>query len=169
MHNGGLEYEYRSGISSLLVLDDTIDILYLTVLFKPFDPFYDSYNEMMGRLANGGFLNYLDDSFENSTGLKRMLDKTGPQVLTIEHLMIGFQFFMAALAVSLIGFIVEITFVRGKKLTIVKTKLWRYIVKYLKPKQDKYRTRNMKKKKALNEKCRTNAKKTTTDQKQDNQ
>lgn len=101
------QFGYRSGVSSLLVLKEAIETVFVATQFVPFDPFYELYYEMMSRLADGGFLSYWNDLHTNPRGQKQKIDKIGPQVLTIEHLMIGFQICLTAAAVSMIAFLAE--------------------------------------------------------------
>lgn len=149
------DFIYRSGISSLLVLHQAIETLLHVVLFVPFDPFYELYNKMMGRLANGGFLNYWFDLEVNPRGFNVKIDKIGPQVLTMEHLQIGFQICLVALAVSAIIFATEIALKSYKWcLPNVKAKVHQKMDKLLKPKLQKYQTRKYAKDAIQNKNCR---------------
>lgn len=146
LHRGQITTDYRSGVSSILVLNEKIETLFHLVMFLPFDPFFEAYNILMGRLANGGFLNYWFDNVINPKGVIVKIHKIGPQVLTMEHLMIGFQIFLIAIAISGIAFSAEISrsFLQNFKLNI-ETKICQKVYNLLKPKQQKYRSEKFKK------------------------
>lgn len=114
---------YRSGFSSLLILEESIETLFLANNVPPFSPFYELFNRVMGELADGGLLTYWNDMDINPRGLKMKADIIGPQVLTMEHLMIGFQIYLIAIVLCVLTFGVEIGMkcVMNKKSLRVKT------------------------------------------------
>lgn len=65
-------------------------------------------NNLLINLASGGILNYWLNFETNPSGIDRKNDGVGPQVLTVDHLMMGFQIFLAALLISLIAFVGEV-------------------------------------------------------------
>lgn len=107
IHNDYVNF-YRGGVSSLLILKEPIRNALMALAFKPFNLFYDAINRMMGELANGGFINYWLDSMNNIRGLTLKVDNIGPQVLTMEHLMIGFQICLATATSGMIVFGAEV-------------------------------------------------------------
>lgn len=123
IHNNHIDY-YRSGFSSVLMLEETFDTIFKVLYLRGFDPFYESFNKLMSDLAAGGFLTYWESLIINPRGLKMRVDEIGPQVLTTEHLMFGFQIYLGALAISSIAFCIEITikFLRKKPENFLKSK-----------------------------------------------
>lgn len=107
IHNDHRVY-YRSGISSILVLKENIQTTFYAFYFNPFDPFYKAVNKVMGELADGGFLTYWKYLRTNPRGLKMTVENIGPQVLTMEHLMLGFQIYLITSAISIVAFSFEL-------------------------------------------------------------
>lgn len=103
-------YAYRSGISSILVLEQAIETSIAATSFETFDPFFELHNEMMGRLMDSGILFRLNELFLNPNGFKMRMknELIGAQVLTMDHLLIGFQICLAVLSISAIAFAVEV-------------------------------------------------------------
>lgn len=99
---------YRSGVTSILTLKETVNSFHTGVYFQPFDPFLEHYNKFLEEIQNTGLLSYWYYLVLNPKGLKMKLDEIGPQVLTMEHLMVGFQVWFSALMTSVIAFIAEI-------------------------------------------------------------
>jgi hypothetical protein len=99
---------YRSGISSLKILQEPIRSTSLAVAVRPSFPFFDVINQMLSKLAAGGILSYWQDLTINPKSFKMKIEEIGPQILTLEHLMIGFQICLAALTFGVIAFGLEI-------------------------------------------------------------
>lgn len=100
---------------------------------------------MMGRLADSGLLTYWYEFYKNPSGLKLQIEEIGPQVLTMEHLLIGFQICIAVLTLSVIAFVAEMTIKCSKKVSSrIKSRIYQTMFKILKPKLQKYRMRKMK-------------------------
>jgi hypothetical protein len=98
---------YRRGTSSLVVLEETFRNFLFGMSFDPDEPMYEEINGIIFYLLAGGFFD-----FEEETNLKRRKnykyhDDLGPQVLTMEHLQIGFQICSVVLGVSMVAFVVE--------------------------------------------------------------
>lgn len=99
---------YRSGFSSLLILEETFETCFMANNIEPFNPFYEYFNRIMGELADGGLLMYWNELDVNPRGLKMKLEAIGPEVLTMEHLLIGFQICFAVLGFGILAFGAEI-------------------------------------------------------------
>lgn len=99
---------YRSGTSSVLHLKEKSLTFFAAFCFVRFSPFYELFNELMSNLAAGGIYDFLYESILNPLGSKLKIDEIGPQVLTMEHLMIGFQVCSVLLIFSTIVFGLEI-------------------------------------------------------------
>lgn len=107
IHNNHLEY-YRSGVSSILILEEKVETLFQVFLFMPANPFFDFFNQIMSELAAGGLLSYWRKFEINPKGLKRKVDKIGPQVLTMDHLEIGFLVCLLPCGIGAIIFVFEL-------------------------------------------------------------
>lgn len=77
-------------------------------MFWPLNPFFDYFNQILGELEAGGFLIYWRKNEINPQGFKRKLEEIGPQVLTMEHLEIGFLVCLFPFGISAIVFVFEI-------------------------------------------------------------
>ena len=99
-------FEYRRGAASVVMLEDDWITTYSGIIFKAFSPFFEIYNEMLGRLeSNGGLEEWRD---WNQYPTKPNVDEIGPQVLTMDHLWIGFLAWLIPLALSALVFAFEI-------------------------------------------------------------
>lgn len=114
---------YRSGSSSLLVLQEKF---YSSVgsglAFPLFSPFYETFNEKISRMIEGGLINLWIQNAFKQRGVNKKLNDIGPEILTMEHLDVAFKIILIALAISVIGFLSEIIFKR-LKMTFEKIKL----------------------------------------------
>lgn len=101
-----LHGKYRSGISSLHVLDEMALVIPGGCGFKNFSPFYDTFNDVIGQQIAAGFANAFDDVLSPKIGTKA--DEVGPQVLTMEHLGLGFIACLIPLGLSTAVFLMEV-------------------------------------------------------------
>lgn len=139
---------YRYGVSSILLLKDSATSLFVTFPFKAFNPFYELFNRMIGNLANGGIYNHWLAIFLKSKGFNPRIDEIGPQVLTMEHLEIGFLICIGASVTSIIAFGLEKIFKCCEIFTVgIKSKLRDKIIQMLKPKQAKFKMARIEKNK----------------------
>lgn len=90
-----------------MVLQENIENRFSALSFKPYSPFYESFNKLMGELADVGLLKHWNNLELEIKFYKKKIEEIGPQVLTMEHLMVGFQICMAALSMSVIAFVGE--------------------------------------------------------------
>lgn len=97
---------YRSGISSLVYMKD-IRNSPRVFWIKPFSPFYETFKEKIELLISNGVVFHWWDKFLNPKGFKRIEDDIGPQVLTYEHLEIGFMVCLVPLSLSVVAFVFE--------------------------------------------------------------
>lgn len=123
--------QYYSGTSSILVLKENIETVFFATTFTKFDPFIEIHNKMMGRLADSGILNLFYAVHVNPKGFVSKNDEIGPQVLTMDHLMIGFQICLAVMVASFVAFVVEITLKRYQNITMkIKVKVVSKMLKF---------------------------------------
>lgn len=104
-----IQNSYRSGFSSVQMLKEPIRSVFTGLNFRQFSPFYEILNEKILRLFAGGILQYVWNCRINPKGIKQLVEKIGPQVLTMDHIGIGFIFCSVSLSVAIIAFVVEIT------------------------------------------------------------
>lgn len=97
---------YRSGHSSLSILDEKLRNLYIGFSFKHFSPFYEILNEIVGHLSSSGLIHRWNDL--NPKSRKKEFEDIGPQVLTMEHIAIGFQTCLIPFLLSIIVFVIEL-------------------------------------------------------------
>lgn len=106
---------YRSGFSSLSLLEDGFDSSFVGFNFKSFCPFYETFKSRLDQMTSAGIiLRIVDNFFHFKSNQKKM--EIGPQVLTMEHLAVGFLICLIPLALSIVAFVGEllIDFVRRK-------------------------------------------------------
>lgn len=107
IHNNHYKY-YRSGFSSIKILEGSSTLSSNSISFRAFNPFFEHFNKVSGDLATGGILIHWESMMLNPRGLKMKVEEIGPQVLTMEHLMFGFHIYLVALAISTAMFLVEV-------------------------------------------------------------
>lgn len=98
--------KYRSGASSLFALNEIVFNVPHVFGFKPFSPFFETCNDVIGQsLASGFFIDWIKEIILT----KRVeIGDVGPQVLTIDHLGLCFIACLIPLAVSFVTFVVEL-------------------------------------------------------------
>lgn len=60
-----LRYKYINKVisPSFLISDDIIRSVYLHFIFKPFSPFYESFNDKLELLSEIGFMSYVESYY----------------------------------------------------------------------------------------------------------
>lgn len=101
------EFRYRDGISSLQMLETNYVVTFWCIAFNSFSPFYEVLNNLTTLAFETGLTKVWLSKFYFKKNPK--FEPTGPQVLTIEHLGIGFLFCLVPLTISAIVFLCEIT------------------------------------------------------------
>ena len=97
--------EYRSGTTSLQTLDEDYVTLLVGFIFRRFSPFFETFNEITGRLESNGMM---EKFRKNSKPFKRKAEELGPQVLTMYQLRLGFLACLILAASSIVVFIGEL-------------------------------------------------------------
>lgn len=77
-------------------------------MFKPFSPFFESFNMKIDQLVSSGLISYWVNIAGNKYGYKRKISEIGPEVLTMEHLGIGFLVCFIPLFIGFLVFIAEV-------------------------------------------------------------
>jgi hypothetical protein len=100
--------EYRDGFSSLSILDESLGLITYGMVFRPFNPFFEMLNEKLHQMISSGVMKLWHDFQKNRKMLmKSGLKVIGPEVLTLEHLWIGFVFCSIPLFISMVTFCLE--------------------------------------------------------------
>lgn len=129
---------YKGGISSILIMKESVGTYISVFAFDRFNPFYEVFNEMMSDLSAAGILDLCSRNTLNPKGLNWKISKIGPQVLTMDHLFVGFQFCTVLLIVSMILFGLEIALKHHKNImTKMEMFLRRKMLGRLKSKEPK--------------------------------
>lgn len=100
--------EFRSGFSSINLLDEDYMTVFLSLVFPPFCPFYETFNAKIDEMLSNGIIDHWFRKAYNPKGLERTIEDIGPQVLTWDHLEICFLIWLIFLSLSLIAFSYEI-------------------------------------------------------------
>lgn len=107
---------YRSGVSSILFLEESFASFGYGIAFERFCPFFETFNRDIDRMISAGVMDYIQKK-TNLYVTKNFQYEIGPQILTMEHLGIGFLFCLIPLLISVIVFGMEV-FV--KKVCVVR-------------------------------------------------
>ena len=98
---------YRSGLSSIVMLDETRISFPYGIVFNDLMPFFDTFKDLTSHATSGGLIQKWFANFFK-TKILRKEGKIGPQVLTFEHLEIGFIACAIPLALSVVVFFAEL-------------------------------------------------------------
>lgn len=96
---------YRSGTTSIVYLQQDFMLESIGTVFKKYSPFLEIYNEILGRLESNGFMEFWRRNFIFSS---QQIEEIGPQVLTMDHLRLGFLACLFPMALGVIAFLAEI-------------------------------------------------------------
>lgn len=99
---------YRSGFSSLEMLVETYEIFPARLKFRLFSPLVEVFNEKSHQLLASGFIAHWEKILYDPKGLKKKHEAIGPQVLTMEHLKVGFLVCLCPLLLSVFAFLIEV-------------------------------------------------------------
>lgn len=104
------KYYFRSGKSSLTILDEDIRSLEITFPMLPFSPFIEGFQEKIQRLVEAGICpNRMNGSIVAASSENKMYDEeVPPLVLTLDDLGIGFAACLIPLLLSFAVFFIEI-------------------------------------------------------------
>lgn len=103
---------YRSGISSLVIQEAIIETLYHGRVHKLSCPFLENFNRKTAQLCESGIYDQWDQTRSLPKDYKPKLEEIPPQVLTTDHLSIGFKVFLIPLLFTILVFALEICFSR---------------------------------------------------------
>lgn len=97
---------FRTGTGSLTLLDETAITFFISVAFRPFHPYFETFNEKIGELTSTGIVQHIYWNIQKLSDNKN--DETGPLVLTMEHLEIGFVICCISLTFAAVAFVFEV-------------------------------------------------------------
>ena len=97
--------DYRSGETSLALLEEDYMTVPMGMRFTKFSPLFEIYNKMLGLMESNGLMEYWRQTFKPSSLLK--VENIGPEVLTMDHLKVGFLTCLIPLILSIIAFVGE--------------------------------------------------------------
>lgn len=109
-------HRYRSGITSVEMLDENVNNIYVGLAYKPFCPYYNVLNDKTLKLVEAGLIN-LWQRRQKPQRNDMKIEDVGPQVLTMEHLEFGFLICLISLAFGFAAFVVELLIKPVKQLS----------------------------------------------------
>lgn len=108
---------FRNGFWSIKILKEVLRPRFIAITVQDFSPFYEILNREALRMIAGGILQLSWRYTANPTGMKKVEEEEiGPQVLTMDHLEIGFVICSIPLAIGASVFFVEFLIPRVKVL-----------------------------------------------------
>lgn len=102
-----LHKKYRGGVSSLHALNEIVQVIPGGCGFKRFSPFFKTFNEFIGIYIAAGLSTSIEKMF--APEIQTKADDIGPQVLTMEHLALGFIACLIPLALATAIFLIELS------------------------------------------------------------
>ena len=91
------------------MLEENYKTLHYGIVFKEFSPFFETYNELKGWLESNGWMEKFRQEYKMLTIEPEEL---GPQVLTMDHLKLGFLACLIVAAVSVAAFVSKLAWSR---------------------------------------------------------
>lgn len=99
----------RTGISSLTLLPENVLNLISGMPFKFHSPFYEEFNGKIGEMISSGLTQHWFDRQSNEKGVKKLEESEEAQVLSMDHLAVGFQICFVPLSLSVVVFFIELS------------------------------------------------------------
>lgn len=124
----------QTGVSSISLLNENYGTIYLGEAFMPYSPFFENFDAKIHQMIAGGLFNLWHNYEMNSRDCNRKTEDIGPQVLTMDHLHMGFKISLFPLVLSGFVFLVEAGILLCKNL-IDNLIVWNVVVAYIKVKQ----------------------------------
>ena len=102
--------DYRSGKTSLVLINEDYKMIYSAIMFKAFNPFIETCMEILGWMEAFGFMELWRREWIYLPSINS--EDVGPQVLTMDHLRVGFLACCIPLILSVAAFIAELVWSR---------------------------------------------------------
>lgn len=114
---------YRSGSSSISLLDEVYIIQSCGFAFPPFSPFFETFNAKIDQMISNGIIDH-ERKMQNDPKLAT-IEESEAQVITLEDLGLGFEICLISMAISLTAFIIEllIDFITSRIYRMCKKKI----------------------------------------------
>lgn len=111
---------FRSGFSSLSCLEENYDTAQLGLKYPTLSPLVEIFNEKIHQLMDAGLISYWYNKMKNPSGITKKPDEIGPQVLTMDHVTVGFLVCLCPSIMSILMFVCEVAFFRWELWKITK-------------------------------------------------
>jgi hypothetical protein len=99
----------RKALPSLYLLDENVVTIPFYIILPRFVPYSETFKEQIELMISNGLVGKLNaESWSFNQNEKRYVEEVKPQILTVEHLSLGFLAILISLVVSLCVFLVEI-------------------------------------------------------------
>lgn len=109
------KFYYGKRVPATIVLKENLAVIHQGLFFKAHSPFFEAFNEKIGWMVASGLIDFWNSymTFKaNIAELMNLRDDQGPQILTMDHLEVGFIASMIPLMIGIVVFIGEIIFFR---------------------------------------------------------
>lgn len=95
----------RTGTPSFVVINENLGSIFMALGFKYNNPFYEVFNEFIGRMISSGLTDYWDMEGKSN---QKIVEDSSPQILIMEHLSVGFYACIIPAILAVIVFLLEI-------------------------------------------------------------
>jgi len=103
-----IERALKSGKSSLQLTEDIYETHFFTILLRKFNPYFEAFTEKLHQMISVGIPQKHKDNKNNRYGQRDRKDEiSGPPVLTVDDLHVGFLVCSILGGISFIVFIIE--------------------------------------------------------------
>jgi len=110
--------QYTRGVTSIRLLKENLATTHQGLSFPPFSPYFETFNDAIGRLVSSGLVKYWHEN-DIKSNRNDFPEDIGPQVLTLEQLEICFYACLIPLILCFGVFFIEIS-LPGLKLLLHK-------------------------------------------------
>lgn len=102
----------RKGTTSFSLLKETFFLFHQGLVFKNYDPFFETLNEKIDQMISSGIFAFHESLVLkiNPWGLRKNEEEIGAQVLTLDDLFMGFFIWFLCISICTIVFVVELCF-----------------------------------------------------------
>ena len=99
---------YRSGKSSLAILEEDMNTIFSSMLMSNYDPWNEEFNEQLHFLVSSGIYNFIRSFYDLEDQIPPQSEEIPPMVLTLDHLGIGFEVCGIVCLLSIFIFLLEL-------------------------------------------------------------
>lgn len=105
---------YRSGRQSFSILKETILNVPSAFSFYQYNMFYETFNRRIEQMLSNGVIQRMTADYENPKLYKLRPEEIGPQVLTLDHIGVGFLVCLIPMSFAVIVFAIEVNIPRTR-------------------------------------------------------